>query len=63
MGTADVKPTNVLVNKDGEVKLCDFGISGPLETQGLNSYVGCQMYMAVRRRVAGARPDACPGKH
>jgi serine/threonine protein kinase len=45
---ADVKPTNVLVNKKGEVKLCDFGVSGQLEKSLAKTNIGCQSYMAVR---------------
>lgn len=43
----DVKPTNVLVNCKGEVKLCDFGVSGQLEKSIAKTNVGCQSYMAV----------------
>lgn len=50
---ADVKPTNVLVNSLGEVKLCDFGISAQMTQSLANSYIGCQPYMAVRNKVAG----------
>ena len=44
---ADVKPTNVLINKRGEVKLCDFGVSGQLEKSLAKTNIGCQSYMAV----------------
>ena len=44
----DVKPTNVLVNRRGEVKLCDFGVSGQLEKSLAKTNIGCQSYMAVR---------------
>ena len=45
---ADVKPTNVLVNRKGEIKLCDFGVSGQLEKSLAKTNIGCQSYMAVR---------------
>ncbi|KXN91006.1 Protein kinase wis1 [Leucoagaricus sp. SymC.cos] len=45
----DVKPTNVLVNRVGEVKLCDFGISGQLEKSLAKTNIGCQSYMAPER--------------
>ena len=47
MSTADVKPTNVLVNTKGQVKLCDFGVSGQLEKSLAKTNIGCQSYMAV----------------
>lgn len=43
----DVKPTNVLVNKKGQVKLCDFGVSGELDKSLAKTNIGCQSYMAV----------------
>jgi mitogen-activated protein kinase kinase len=46
---ADVKPTNVLVNTKGEVKLCDFGVSGQLEKSLAKTNIGCQSYMAPER--------------
>ncbi|KAL9711557.1 MAP kinase kinase Wis1 [Leucoagaricus gongylophorus] len=45
----DVKPTNVLVNMAGHVKLCDFGISGQLEKSLAKTNIGCQSYMAPER--------------
>jgi len=45
----DVKPTNVLVNCRGEVKLCDFGVSGQLERSLAKTNIGCQSYMAPER--------------
>lgn len=45
--SVDVKPTNVLVNRKGEVKLCDFGVSGQLERSLAKTNIGCQSYMAV----------------
>ncbi|RSH85211.1 hypothetical protein EHS25_005018, partial [Saitozyma podzolica] len=45
----DVKPTNLLINKKGEVKLCDFGVSGQLEKSLAKTNIGCQSYMAPER--------------
>ena len=36
------------MNKKGEVKLCDFGVSGQLEKSLAKTNIGCQSYMAVR---------------
>ena len=43
----DVKPTNILVNTRGQIKLCDFGVSGQLEKSLAKTNIGCQSYMAV----------------
>ncbi|KIM69054.1 hypothetical protein SCLCIDRAFT_103633 [Scleroderma citrinum Foug A] len=51
----DVKPTNVLVNRKGQVKLCDFGVSGQLEKSIARTNVGCQSYMAPER-IKGSSP-------
>ncbi|TBU42857.1 kinase-like protein [Dichomitus squalens] len=45
----DVKPTNVLMNRRGQVKLCDFGVSGQLEKSLAKTNIGCQSYMAPER--------------
>ncbi|KAJ3343502.1 hypothetical protein HDU93_008161 [Gonapodya sp. JEL0774] len=45
----DVKPTNILMNTKGEVKLCDFGVSGQLEKSLAKTNIGCQPYMAPER--------------
>ena len=45
----DVKPTNILINSRGEVKLCDFGVSGQLEKSLAKTNIGCQSYMAPER--------------
>lgn len=45
----DVKPTNILVNSQGKVKLCDFGVSGNLVASLAKTNIGCQSYMAPER--------------
>jgi len=45
----DVKPSNMLVNSHGEIKLCDFGVSGQLIDSMANSFVGTRSYMAPER--------------
>lgn len=45
----DVKPTNVVVKRDGQIKLCDFGISGFLHNSKASTFTGCEIYMAPER--------------
>lgn len=52
----DVKPTNILVNTNGEVKLCDFGVSGNLVASLAKTNIGCQSYMAPER-IKSLNPD------
>ena len=44
-----MKPTNVLVNRKGEVKLCDFGVSGQLEKSLAKTNIRCESYIAPER--------------
>uniref|UniRef100_A0A4W3IXR4 mitogen-activated protein kinase kinase n=1 Tax=Callorhinchus milii TaxID=7868 RepID=A0A4W3IXR4_CALMI len=46
---ADVKPSNMLVNTRGQVKLCDFGVSTQLVNSIAKTYVGTNAYMAPER--------------
>ncbi|XP_059149325.1 dual specificity mitogen-activated protein kinase kinase 6-like isoform X2 [Physella acuta] len=46
----DVKPSNILINKLGAVKICDFGISGYLvDSIARTKDAGCRPYMAPER--------------
>ncbi|KAI8097689.1 kinase-like domain-containing protein [Halteromyces radiatus] len=51
----DVKPTNVLMNLKGDVKLCDFGVSGQLDKSLAKTNIGCQSYMAPERIKASSK--------
>ena len=59
----DVKPTNILVNTRGQVKICDFGVSGNLVASIAKTNIGCQSYMAPERIAGGgiAQAGANPG--
>ena len=43
----DIKAANILINKEGIVKICDFGVSGQLIDSLANSFVGTRSYMSV----------------
>lgn len=45
----DVKPSNILLHGRGDIKLCDFGISGQLvDSIARTKDAGCRPYMAVK---------------
>jgi mitogen-activated protein kinase kinase 4 len=46
----DVKPSNILLDRNGAIKLCDFGISGQLvDSIAKTRDAGCRPYMAPER--------------
>lgn len=45
--STDVKPSNVLVNSQGQIKICDFGVSGELINSIADTFVGTSTYMSV----------------
>jgi mitogen-activated protein kinase kinase len=59
----DVKPTNILANTRGQIKICDFGVSGNLVASIAKTNIGCQSYMAPERITSGgvASAGANPG--
>ncbi|WFD24864.1 mitogen-activated protein kinase kinase [Malassezia equina] len=52
----DVKPSNILVNRQGQIKLCDFGVSGELINSIADTFVGTSTYMSPQpERIQGAQ--------
>lgn len=43
----DIKPPNVLLNYKGQIKVCDFGVSGFIKNSVAFTWVGTNNYMAV----------------
>ncbi|CAI4805325.1 AAC_HP2_G0053000.mRNA.1.CDS.1 [Saccharomyces cerevisiae] len=45
----DIKPQNILLNEKGEIKLCDFGVSGEAVNSLAMTFTGTSFYMAPER--------------
>jgi mitogen-activated protein kinase kinase len=50
----DIKPSNILLNSKGQVKICDFGVSGELINSIADTFVGTSTYMSPER-IQGAQ--------
>jgi len=59
----DVKPTNILANTRGQVKICDFGVSGNLVASIAKTNIGCQSYMAPERISGGGMAAGADGTY
>lgn len=45
----DIKPQNILLDEQGQVKLCDFGVSGEVVNSLATTFTGTSYYMAPER--------------
>lgn len=57
---ADVKPSNMLFNSQGQIKICDFGVSGELINSIADTFVGTSTYMSVSRVASQSKIATIP---
>jgi len=50
----DIKPSNMLLNSEGQIVICDFGVSGELINSIADTFVGTSTYMSPER-IQGAQ--------
>ncbi|KAJ7490444.1 kinase [Mycena latifolia] len=50
----DIKPSHILCNSQGEIKICDFGASGELINSIADTFIGTSTYMSPER-IQGAQ--------
>jgi hypothetical protein len=43
----DIKPSHILCNSQGQIKICDFGVAGELINSMAYTFVGTSIYMSV----------------
>ncbi len=58
----DLKPQNLLITKSGDIKICDFGLSRYLKSDGTAATTephGTRYYMAPEQFAAGELTTAC----
>ncbi|KAH9285197.1 Dual specificity mitogen-activated protein kinase kinase 6 [Echinococcus granulosus] len=53
----DVKPTNMLVNRSGFVKICDYGVAQKMEGDVTKTNVGTYKFLAPERLVGGRQEE------
>ncbi|VDM16100.1 unnamed protein product [Hydatigera taeniaeformis] len=53
----DVKPTNMLVNRSGCVKICDYGVAQKMEDDITKTNVGTYKFLAPERLVGGREEE------
>jgi serine/threonine protein kinase len=49
----DIKPSNILVNTNGQVKIADFGVSKEVTNTQARTFTGTQGYLAPERVQSG----------